>query len=109
MKITINKNLLLFGFVFAILISCQDFTPPNNGVDLSKIENVKSLKNEAQRLSFNLLNEREKLFIWDQHFQDVMRLNAFSQTQVQLILELKKINNDRIMVLTAISIQRNIS
>jgi hypothetical protein len=81
--------------VCLILISsfgCEDQPSLDTGINLSKIENVQVLKDEAQRLSFSMLNEKEMQFIWDQHFQKVLSQNSLTDSQVKLIAELRTIN-----------------
>ncbi len=79
-----------------IAFGCEENPSINKSIDLSKIENVKALKSEAQRLSFSMLNEKEKQLIWDQHFEDVLSQNSLTNAQVQLISELKSLNTENL-------------
>ncbi len=87
----------IFGcIVMVIAFGCEENPSINKSIDLSKIENVKALKSEAQRLSFSMLNEKEKQLIWDQHFEDVLSQNSLTNAQVQLISELKSLNTENL-------------
>jgi hypothetical protein len=86
----------IFLFVFILLpgISCQQADALTSRVNQSKIDNVKSLQGESQRLAYGMLNSSEKYFVWDQHLRDILNEVTLTQQQTALIHELKNLNSE---------------
>jgi len=88
-----KKLLLLFGVFALIFQSCEvneiESQEESLRIDLAKIENLKNLDENSQRIAFRLLNHKEKYTFRMFFINDFIENSNLNKEQISLIEELK--------------------
>ncbi|WP_290698846.1 bacteriocin fulvocin C-related protein [Lacinutrix sp.] len=87
------KKCLLFLFVCTLaFLSCEtnEIETEESNIDLTKIENVKSLKGEEQKIAFRLLNNDSKSFLWEKKMENILLNDNLNRNQIEMIITLKR-------------------
>jgi len=85
---------VIFGLIASLalfnLVSCSDNTEIEEISSNNRISQVLNEKNYAtQKIMYSLLNEEEKLKIWNDKIENILQKNNFTKEQSDLIYELK--------------------
>lgn len=86
-----KKLFLLFSLFALIVQSCEksDIQEQAQTVDLAKIQNLKSMKPEMQKVAFNLLNEKEKSKLWNDRIDFILNSGELNKVQTSSIKSLR--------------------
>ncbi|RNC87840.1 MAG: hypothetical protein ED556_01225 [Winogradskyella sp.] len=60
-------------------------------IDLSKVENLRVMKHNEQRIAYRLLNKDEKFKLWDDRLSSLIALPSTTEIQKKSIINLSKI------------------
>jgi hypothetical protein len=85
------RRLFLFISLLFISISCStDDNTLNEGINQSKINEVLNQNDyETQKVMYRMLNQNEKLTLWDNKINNLILNNNLNKKQVELLNELK--------------------
>lgn len=88
------KNLLSLILITFLFISCTQndiIDQETVNVEQTKIDQVTSLKNRAERkIAYSLLDKSEKFTLWEQKLDYIINSQTLSKKQISLISEIKK-------------------
>lgn len=87
------KKIFLYFCAFALILqSCENSElEDQSDIDQAKIESLKTMSPENQRVAFNLLNHNERSKFWNDRIDHILKSEKLNSEQKQSINKLKKL------------------